>query len=360
MSAARSEDRPVRDEDAFDVGAVDGWLRELGVRGLGDGGEPPEVRQFAGGASNLTYLLRYPRRDLILRRPPAGTKAASAHDMAREHRIQAGLRPVFPTVPEMVGLCTDHAVLGSDFYVMERVDGVIPRAQMPPQIGTDPRLMGRIGERFVDLLAELHAVDPAAAGLAELSRGDGYVRRQVAGWSERYRRAKTWNVPSFERVMRWLDEQQPDDVGACVIHNDFRLDNLVLDADDPLRVRAVLDWELATIGDPLMDLGSSLAYWVQADDGRAGRLFRRQPSHLPGMPTRAQIVARYGEQTGLDTGAWAFYEVFGLFRLSVIAQQIYYRYHHKQTRNPAFKRFWVAAHLLERRCRSAIRTVPRA
>jgi aminoglycoside phosphotransferase (APT) family kinase protein len=345
--------RPVRDEDAFDVGAVDAWLRTAGVPELDDG-TLPEVRQFAGGASNLTYLLRYPRRELVLRRPPAGTKATSAHDMAREHRIQAALKPVFPYVPAMVAFCGDVGVIGGDFYVMERVEGVIPRAQMPREIGTEEGLMRALGERFVDLLAELHAVDQDAAGLGELSRGPGYVRRQVEGWSERYRRAKTWNVPSFERVMRWLDAQQPGDVGACVIHNDFRLDNLVLDVEDPLRVRAVLDWELATIGDPLMDLGSSLAYWLGADDGLAGRLFRRQPSHLPGMPTRAQIVARYGERSGLSTDAWAFYEVFGLFRLAVIAQQIYYRYHHRQTRNPAFKRFWVAAHLLERRCRRAI------
>ncbi len=356
---SRAEERPVRDEDAFDVAAVDAWLRAEGAGGLDGACDPadalPEVRQFAGGASNLTYLLRYPQRDLILRRPPAGTKAASAHDMAREHRIQAALRPVFPYVPEMIALCTDVAVIGSEFYVMERVEGVIPRAQMPPQIPTDPPLMRALGERFVDLLAELHAVDPAAAGLTGIGRGPGYVRRQVAGWSERYRRAKTWNVPSFERTMRWLEAEQPDDVGAVVIHNDFRLDNLVLDATDPLCVRAVLDWELATIGDPLMDLGSSLAYWVQADDGRAGRLFRRQPSDLPGMPTRAEIVARYGERAGLRTDAWAFYEVFGLFRLAVIAQQIYYRYHHRQTRNPAFKRFWVAAHVLDRRCRAIVR-----
>ena len=320
MSAARSEDRPVRDEDAFDVGAVDGWLRELGVRGLGDGGEPPEVRQFAGGASNLTYLLRYPRRDLILRRPPAGTKAASAHDMAREHRIQAGLRPVFPTVPEMVGLCTDHAVLGGDFYVMERVEGVIPRAQMPPQIGTDPQLMARIGERFVDLLAELHAVDPAAAGLAELSRGDGYVRRQVAGWSERYRRAKTWNVPSFGRVMRWLDEQQPDDVGACVIHNDFRLDNLVLDADDPLRVRAVLDWELTTLGDPLADLGLLLVYWSNPG-GQDGGAFPSANS-IEGFPEASVLVERYAAQTGRDLSQIDYYVAFGFWKLACIAHGI--------------------------------------
>jgi aminoglycoside phosphotransferase (APT) family kinase protein len=348
-----SDARAVREEDAFDVEAVDAWLRER-TDDLGTPG-PPAVRQFTGGASNLTYLLRYPRRDLILRRPPAGTKAASAHDMAREHRIQAALRPAFPYVPAMVALCTDEDVIGSRFYVMERVEGVVPRATMPPEVGTDPARMRALGERFVDLLAELHAVDPEATGLAELGRGPGYVRRQVAGWSDRYRRAKTWNVPSFERVMRWLEAEQQDDVGACVIHNDFRLDNLVLDREDPLRVRAVLDWELATIGDPLMDLGSSLAYWVQADDGLAGRLFRRQPSHLPGMPTRAEIVARYGERTGLGAEAWTFYEVFGLFRLAVIAQQIYYRYHHRQTRNPAFRSFWVAAHVLERRCRRAIR-----
>jgi aminoglycoside phosphotransferase (APT) family kinase protein len=353
VSAARGPDRPVRAEDTFDVDAVDAWLRAR-TEGLGPAGLP-EVRQFTGGSSNLTYLLRYPARELILRRPPAGTKPRSGHDMAREHRIQAALKPVFQRVPAMVALCTDHDVLGSDFYVMERVDGVIPRAEMPPEVPTDPPFLGALGERFVDLLVELHAVDPSAAGLDGLSRGPGYVGRQVAGWSERYRRAKTWNVPSFERVMRWLDAQQPADTGACVIHNDFRLDNLVLDRDDPLRVRAVLDWELATIGDPLMDLGSSLAYWLQANDGAASQRFRRQPSHLPGMPSRAQIVARYGEQTGRDVAAWAFYEVFGLFRLAVIVQQIYYRYHHKQTRNPAFRHYWLATRVLERRCRRAIR-----
>jgi aminoglycoside phosphotransferase (APT) family kinase protein len=348
---SRPEHRPVREEDAFDVAAVDAWLRAQ-VPELPGG--PPELRQFAGGASNLTYLLRYPGRDLILRRPPRGTKASSAHDMAREHRIQSALAGHFP-VPAMVAFCTDETVLGSDFYVMQRVEGVIPRATMPPEVGTEPRLMRALSERYVDLLAELHALDPVAVGLGELSRGEGYVARQVAGWSERYREAKTWNVPSFERVMRWLGANQPPDVGACVIHNDFRLDNLVLDAHDPLHVRAVLDWELATVGDPLMDLGSSLAYWVQADDGRAARFLGRQPTYLPGMLTRREIVERYCAKTGHDTSRWPFYEVFGLFRLAVIAQQIYYRYHHKQTRNPAFRFFWAAAWLLQRRCRRVIR-----
>jgi aminoglycoside phosphotransferase (APT) family kinase protein len=353
-----ADERPVRDEDAFDVAAVDAWLREQLAATGADALPPglPQTRQFAGGASNLTFLLRYPGRDLVLRRPPRGTKAKSAHDMVREHRIQSALKPVFPYVPTMVALCTDDAVIGGDFYVMERVEGVIPRVKMPSEVGTDPALMARLGARFVDLLVELHRVDPAAAGLSDLGRGAGYVRRQVAGWSDRYGRARTWNVPSFKRVMRWLEERQPDDVGACVIHNDFRLDNVVLDPTDPLTVRGVLDWELATLGDPLMDLGSAMAYWVEAGDGRLSQQLRMQPSSLPGMPTRRQIVERYCAATGRDAGDWPFYEVYGMFRLAGIAQQIYYRYAKRETTNPKFKRYWVIVHVLERRCRAVMRS----
>ncbi|WP_148256816.1 phosphotransferase family protein [Kribbella flavida] len=342
--------RPVRDEDAFDVPAVHAWLRERTPVPT----NPPDVRQFSGGASNLTYLLRYPERDLILRRPPAGTKARSAHDMGREYRIQAGLAPVFPYVPTMVAHCTDQQVIGSDFYVMERIAGTIPRRA---QLGVDlsPDQTRHLGFTLVDTLVALHQVDPAAAGLADLGRGDGYVERQVSGWSKRYRKAKTWNVPGAEKVMAWLAANQPADAGNCVIHNDFRLDNVVLDPDDPLRVIGVLDWELATLGDPLMDLGSAMAYWVQADDDRAFRRFRLQPSDAPGMISRDEFVRYYCERTGRDAGNWAFYEVFGLFRLAVIAQQIYYRYHHKQTRNPRFKNLWLPVNLLERRCRRIIR-----
>jgi aminoglycoside phosphotransferase (APT) family kinase protein len=343
--------RAVRDEDSFDVAAVDAWLRPHAPGLTG----PPELRQFSGGASNLTYLLRYPERDLILRRPPPGTKAASAHDMAREHRVQDSLKPAFPYVPEMVALCQDHTVLGSDFYVMERVPGTILRKEVPRDLGLDAAGLRRLCESMIDRLADLHRVDPAAAGLAELGKGPGYVRRQVEGWSRRYRAAKTWNVPSFERVMRWLDENQPDDVGACVIHNDFRLDNVVLAPDDPERIVGVLDWEMATIGDPLMDLGGSLAYWVQADDDRLMHLLRRQPTYVPGMLTRQEVVEHYAERNGRQIDNWAFYEVFGLFRFATIAQQIYYRYHHKQTRNPAFRHFWLGVRYLDHRCRRIIR-----
>jgi aminoglycoside phosphotransferase (APT) family kinase protein len=346
----RAGARAVRAEDAFDVGALDAWLSERTT----DLSGPPEVRQFSGGASNLTYLLRYPGRDLILRRPPAGTKAASAHDMAREYRVQGSLKPVFPYVPEMVALCQDHAVLGSDFYVMERVPGTILRKDVPPDLGLDRAGARQLCESAIDRLADLHRVDPGAAGLADLGKGPGYVGRQVEGWSRRYRAAKTWNVPSFEKVMRWLEANQPDDVDACVIHNDFRLDNVVLAPDDPQRIVGVLDWEMATIGDPLMDLGGALAYWVESGDGRLMHFLRRQPTDAPGMLTREEVVAHYAARSGRPVDDWAFYEVFGLFRLATIAQQIYHRYNHKETRNPAFRHFWIAVNYLDRRCRKIV------
>jgi aminoglycoside phosphotransferase (APT) family kinase protein len=325
---------------------MDEWLKAHvdGLTGV------PEVSQFSGGASNLTYLLRYADRDLILRRPPAGRKASGAHDMAREYRIQRQLAPVFAYVPDVLALCQDDSVLGGDFYVMARIPGTILRGSLPAGMVVDARQATALSETFVDTLVALHQVDPVAAGLADLGKGDGYVRRQVTGWTKRYRQARTWNVPRFERVMSWLADRQPADVRSCVIHNDFRLDNIVLAPGDPLRVVGVLDWELATIGDPLMDLGGSLAYWVQADDGRFAMATRRQPTHLPGMLTRRQIVERYCETVRLSVENWPFYEVFGLFRLAVIAQQIYYRYHHKQTRNPAFGNLWLAVHYLNRRC----------
>jgi len=338
--------RPVRTEDAFDVEAVTAWL------GFD---EPPQVQQFSGGASNLTYLLRYPDRDLILRRPPAGKKAASAHDMGREYRIQSALAPVFPYVPEMVAYCADESVIGSPFYVMRRVAGTIPRKELG--VDLPPDQVRQLCTRVLDLLVDLHAVDPVAAGLAELGKGTGYVARQVDGWTGRYRAARTRNVGSFEKVMAWLRDNQPADRGTCLIHNDFRFDNVVFDPDDPTRPIALLDWEMATLGDPLMDLGGALAYWVQADDGPLFRAFRRQPTHTPGMLTRREVVDYYRTRARIDLTdrQWAFYEVFGLFRLAVIVQQIYYRYHHRQTTNPAFRHYWVACLMLEARCRRIIR-----
>jgi aminoglycoside phosphotransferase (APT) family kinase protein len=352
---------PVREEDAFDVARVAAWLREHAQDPTGLDGTP-EVQQFSGGASNLTYLLRYPDRDLILRRPPQGAKAKSAHDMRREFTIQSRLKPVFGYVPQMVAFCDDPDVVGSDFYVMERLDGIIVRQDLPAGVTLEPAQARALCTDFLDVLVELHGVDVEKAGLSAIGKGEGYVGRQVAGWSDRYRRARTDNVGDYEAVMGWLDERQPADVATCVIHNDFRLDNVVLertpDRPSPLSVRGVLDWEMATLGDPLMDLGGALAYWIQADDDEYYSQFRRQPSDLPGMLTRAEVVAYYAERTGLSVSPeqWTFYEVFGLFRLAVIAQQIYYRYHHGQTTNEAYAAFLPIVTYLEGRCARLIGT----
>lgn len=343
--------KALRTEDGFDIEAVDAWIKAR-VEGLSG---TPKVEQFSRGASNLTYRLRYETRDLILRRPPPGTKAKSAHNMVREYEVQKALKPVYPWVPEMLALCTDHSVIGSDFYVMQRIEGIILRANLPPglELGIDE--VKRLSTAAIDRLIDLHQVDVQVAGLEKLGKGAGYNRRQIEGWSERYKRARTWNVLPGRYVMDWLAERVPDEVAIRVIHGDYRFDNLVLDPDDPLQIIGVLDWELATLGDPLMDLGNSMAYWVQADDDRYFRGFRRQPTHLPGMLTRDQVVEYYRDRTGFKPDNWAFYEVYGLFRLAVIAQQIYYRYFHKQTRNPQFKQFWIAVNYLLWRCRRIIR-----
>ena len=337
--------------EELEVGKVDAWLKDR-VSGLSGA---LEVTQYRGGASNWTYRLRYASHDLVLRRPPAGTKAKSAHDMGREYRIQKALAPVFPFVPEMIAFCDDPSVIGCEFYVMRRLDGTILRKDPPRDLALTPDQTRRLCLKVIDTLISLHRVDPEGAGLKDLGKGAGYTRRQVEGWSDRYRKARTWNVPRLEDVMSWLAARTPDDVATCLIHNDFRFDNVVLDPKDPTRVVGVLDWEMATLGDPLMDLGGALAYWVQADDDFFLRSLRRQPTHLPGMLTRREVVEYYAEKTGWRTDDWSFYEVFGLFRLAGIAQQIYHRYHRGESRNRAFRHFWLFVTYLGWRCRRIIR-----
>ncbi|CAN7280957.1 phosphotransferase family protein [Knoellia sp. LjRoot47] len=350
----------VRDEDAFDVESLATWLRDAapGEAGLE---ATPEVRQFKGGASNLTYLLRYPTRDLILRRPPRGTKAKGAHDMRRESDIQRALGTVFDRVPRIVAWCGDESVIGSEFYVMERLVGTILRRDVPASLGLSRDGVNLLCRNALDTLVDLHQVDVDAAGLGDLGKGPGYVERQVTGWSARYRKARTPNVGSFEGVMEWLEANRPDDAGQVLIHNDFRFDNLVLAEDDPTRVVGVLDWEMATVGDPLMDLGGAMAYWVQATDDPVAKALRLQPTHTPGMLSRVEAVRYYCDRMGIpmDAERWRFYQVFGLFRLAVIAQQIYLRTYRGETTNPQAKRMRWFVLYLDLRCRLLVRRARR-
>jgi aminoglycoside phosphotransferase (APT) family kinase protein len=351
MSAPSDDTIAPRDEDAFDVAGLHAWILRESPGLSGAPGVLPSVRQYAGGASNLTYLIAYPEADgvprqYVLRRPPGGHKAASAHDMGREVTVQRQLRAEYPLVPRILGYCEDPTVIGSEFYLMEHLTGVILRRDLPAGLELSPERARALADTVIDAQADLHSIDPRAAGLAALGRGPGYVARQVSGWSTRYRAARTDDVPEGEDVMGWLDAHQPPDVGARLIHGDWRFDNLVLDLDLEPRIIGVLDWEMATVGDPLMDLGSSLAYWITADDDRAFQQLRRQPTHLPGMPTREQYVTRYLERTGLPMGDWTFYEVFGLFRLGVIAQQIWFRFRRGETTNPQFAQFGVGVNVL--------------
>ena len=335
---------PVREEDAFDIAKVHTWLSSyINESSL------PDVSQFRSGASNLTYLLKYPDRELVLRRPPVGTKAVSAHDMKREFLIQSRLKPVYDLVPTVIALCEDHSILGSDFYVMDRIQGEIFRRDVPETLTKED--ISVMAHSLVSGLSQLHSVDGSV--LAELNKGPGYVTRQVEGWSKRYRNALTDDVPDGEDVMNWLLSNKPDDVGSCIIHGDWRIDNMVLDLTQKKLV-GVLDWELATVGDPLMDLGSALAYWIDKDDEPMFASLRRQPSHLDGMPTRKEFIAKYLQLSGRKCDDFTFYEVFGLFRLTVIIQQIWARYKAGQTTNPAFKGFGMGVNILIYRAQGLI------
>ena len=339
----------VRSEDVFNIEAMHKWL----MAEIGEIDEAPQVEQFRSGASNLTYLLKYPGRELVLRRPPVGKKAASAHDMKREVLIQRKLASSFPYVPKVLALCEDHAILGADFYVMERIPGVILRTNIPSDLASNIESLAAIGDELIDRWVELHQVNPEI--LSELNKGPGYVARQVTGWSNRYIAALTDDVPDAKELIAWLEANQPEDVATCIIHGDWRLDNMVFNFDSVPKLVGVLDWELATVGDPLMDLGSSLAYWIDRDDEPNFAKLRRQPSDLEGMPSRQEIVSRYLSQTNWKCDDFTFYEVFGLFRLTVILQQIWARYRAGETTNPAFAEFGNAVNVMIERAMGIIK-----
>lgn len=327
-------DRPraVREGEGLDETSLLAYLeaRLPGVVG------PLAVEQFPAGYSNLTYLVRAGAQEFVLRRPPFGSAVKAAHDMGREFLILSKLRPVYAKVPRPVLFCEDESVLGAPFYLMERVRGRILRARPPAGAEPTPEDMRRLSESFVENLAEIHAVDYAGAGLGALERPGSYVRRQVEGWTKRYEAARTEDAPEVERLALWLGGNAPPDSGRSLVHNDYKYDNLVLAPDELSRVLAVLDWEMATVGDPLMDLGTSLGYWVEADDPEEWRGLGFGLTALAGNLGRRELVERYARLSGRDPGDAVFYFAYGLLKIAVIAQQIYYRYRRGLTKDPRF------------------------
>jgi aminoglycoside phosphotransferase (APT) family kinase protein len=329
---------PVRAGEELEWLRLEGWLREhLPAAGLRlDAGEPMQVLQFPGGHSNLTYQTRFGALELVVRRPPFGRVPATAHDMAREYRWLTAMHPVFPLAPRVYALCEDRAVIGSVFYVMERRHGAVVRDGEPASIKDQPSVRRQVSLAVVDALADLHAIDVEASGLAHLGKPSGFVERQVRGWTERWNRSRTHNLPEMEAVARWLVESLPSNPARpAIVHGDFKLDNLMLDPQDPGSLVAVFDWEMAALGDPLVDLGILLAYWAAtAPPGQHDAL--TTVTTLPGWLTPGELVERYAARSGRDLSGLKFYEVFALFKIAVVVQQIYHRFVNGQTDDPRF------------------------
>ena len=313
-----------------------------------------QVAQFPGGHSNLTYHVRFGGTELVIRRPPLGPVAPTAHDMAREYRWLAAVHPVFPLAPRVYTLCEDPAIVGSVFYVMERRHGIVVRNEEPPSLRDQPDVRHGVSLALVDALADLHAIDIEAAGLSHLGKPHGFVERQVRGWTERWNRSRTVEVPEMETVARWLVESlPPSPAQPTVVHGDFKLDNLILDAVDPRRLVAVLDWEMAALGDPLVDLGILLAYWVAtAPPDQHDAL--TTVTTMPGWLTPGELVERYAMRSGRDLSRLKFYEMFALFKIAVVIQQIYYRFVNGQTSDPRFATLGDRVTYLARRAASLL------
>ena len=337
----------IREGEELDLNILKQYLEPV----LGEKALALEVKQFPGGHSNLTYLLSSGDEQWVLRRPPFGSKVKSAHDMSREFKILSALKSVFPYGPVPVHFCEDHSILGCDFYLMTYIEGLVIRRDYPSNLNLSPDQIRQQLFNFFDVLSELHSVDLVEAGLDTFGRPEGYVQRQVDGWSKRWTDAVTPDTVNCDATIQWLYDNMPKESGkASVIHNDYKMDNVIFSVADPLKVIGVLDWEMSTVGDPLMDLGCTLGYWTQTSDPDFFRESRTMPSDVDGAPTRAEIVDRFSQQTGLPVDNFPFYFCFGLFRLGVIGQQIYYRYYHGLTKDHRFKGFVKKTHVLQSMC----------
>jgi aminoglycoside phosphotransferase (APT) family kinase protein len=321
---------PTRSGEELDLQKLNDFLK----------GNSPElgtiqsVTQFPGGYSNLTYCIATKDSEYVLRRPPFGASIKSAHDMGREFKVLSTLSPNYKKTPKPIVYCESLEIIGSPFYIMERTKGVILRGSTAPKFGIAPSLFKGLSENLIDNLVALHALDIHATGLDQLGKPDGYVQRQVEGWTSRYYAAETDKLETMDAVAQWLKTNMPKSQSPAFLHNDYKYDNVVLNTEDLTEILGVLDWEMATVGDPLMDLGGTLAYWFEANDDAVLKAFNL--TWLPGNLTRKEIIERYAEKSKRDTSTILFYYVFGLYKNSVIAQQIYARWKQGHTKDPRF------------------------
>lgn len=326
---------PVRSGEELDIAALSRYLQQA----LPDA-RKIEIEQFPNGHSNLVYLIRAGTAEYVLRRPPLGPVPPKAHDMAREFRVLDAVHPHFPEAPRVVLLCEDPAVIGATFFLMERRHGIVLRDAPPPEWHAIPDYPRRASEAFIDCLVRLHAVDLADPKVRALGKPEGFVERQVRGWAERWQGSKTEEMPAMDGVIRWLHERLPASLPPTLVHNDFKLDNVMLSATAG-RVEAVLDWEMTTLGDPLADLGLTLCYWTWASKAAQDDPHPATPviTTQPGWLTRDEFVHRYALKTGRDVTHVGYHEVLGIFKLAVILQQIYFRFHRGQTQDERFRTF---------------------
>jgi aminoglycoside phosphotransferase (APT) family kinase protein len=332
----------VRAGEELDLAVLGRYLREQLPQSAGT---DVQIEQFPGGHSNLTYLIRYGDQEFVLRRPPVGPVAPTAHDMPREYKLLSVINPHFTLAPKPILLCEDASVIGVPFYLMERRRGFIVRFKVPEQIGENLGLRRQVSEAVVNTLVALHAVDIQATGIVNIGKPEGLVARQVHGWAKRWHGSRTGELAEMDQVIQWLVGRiPPESANATIVHNDFKLDNIMLAETDPARVVAVLDWEMCTVGDPLIDVGLLLTYWTMrgaADEPETSDRNRslRAVTSGPGWLTREEIIDRYAASTGRDLSHIMFYETFARFKVAVIIQQIYFRYVQGQTRDERFRNF---------------------
>ncbi len=333
--SSNTDSAPVRKGEELNLAALERYL-SASLGGEGDS-TPLEVRQFPGGHSNLSYLVRYGSDEFVLRRPPVGPVAPTAHDMPREYKLLSVVYPLFPLAPKPILLCEDLDVIGVPFYLMERRRGVIIRSALPDALDRDGGLRRELSKSVVDTLVKLHAVEIESSGITALGKPAGFVTRQVQGWAKRWDRSKTSEQPQMEEIIQWLNSRIPTDdgVGATIVHNDYKLDNVMLDEQQPTRVAAVLDWEMCSVGDPLIDVGLFLSYWTMK--GTDNNTSLRAITNGPGWLTREEIIERYEKATGRDLSRIVFYETFARFKVAVVIQQIYFRYVRGQTQDERFR-----------------------